>query len=78
MTSEVTLIAAVCCGAIGAAVLLTKFELFAEIITLVVKAIFKFVWLIISAVYEIIKSILNIIGGVFNPTPPPDRNDNEP
>lgn len=78
MTSEAILIAAVCCGAIGAAVLLTKFDLFAEIVTLVFKAIFKFVWLIISAVFEIIKSVLNVIGKVFSPTPPPDNTDNEP
>ena len=77
MKLELILVAAMCCGAIGAAILLTKFELLTEVVTLVFKAIFKFVWLIISAVFEIIKSVLNVIGKVFSPTNPPDNNDNE-
>lgn len=77
MTLEVILVAAVCCGAIGAAILLTKFELLTEVVTLVFKAIFKFVWLIVSAVFEIIKSIFDIIIRVFISTTPPDRTDNE-
>ena len=82
MKSELIIVAAVC-GAVGAAILLTKFELLAEVIALILKAILKSAWLIFTAVFEIIKSLLeifvNIVRKIYEilfPTKPPTDNDN--
>lgn len=82
MKSELIIVAAVC-GAVGAAILLTKFELLAEVIALVLKAILKSAWLIFTAVIEIIKSLLeifvNIVHKIYEilfPPKPSTDNDN--
>lgn len=83
MNHELIIIAVVV-GAISAAILLTKFELLAEVISSILKAILQFAWLILSAVFEIVKTILEVCVKVackiyeifFAPKPqPPNEND---
>lgn len=79
------IIGALVLGALIAVIFLTKMDLLAEIITLALKTVFKFVLMIASAIFELVKAVFKvfidilekIIGIFFKTTPPPDNNDKD-